>query len=163
MTTPANLRAARMRLGLTVPQAARLLEIDVKMMEILERGKVHHVYPDLQKRLDDIEARMIARAHYWIGQADTSLPFVTYSNDEVFQKFAHPDDRELQHNHIHRMMMATAQSFGWDDDIYVQIVELVPDQCLGWLHNEGKELSIDSQRQWAAFKITTFNRRDGMP
>jgi hypothetical protein len=149
MTTPANLRASRMGLGLSIPEAADILDMPPKTLENMERSSTHNVHARALDELDRLEEVMGA----YIDTLCKHHPPVLcgFTSWESAMTLA-PELAPLRSNSVHRMALAIAQA----ELVTVEIVEIIPRLYRAWLDERGAENSPLEREAWALAYLPTF-------
>jgi len=162
MRTPADLKAARLRLGLSHREAAQLIgwppEGDVSQME---RAKSNVCWQGYAEALADHMA-IFDRLLDQIDAAELlpdEVPLVAFSNDEDYHQMDEGTAEGLVFASCHRAMLIelqdTAKLVGRD----IPIVEFSRDLFRRWREAGGE----GSLQAWATHRLTEIERRPGLP
>lgn len=152
--TPANLRAIRLRIGMSFEEAASLLGYDPKTYGPRERAKSINVFERDMTMLREVETFFNS-----FLDALESRPWdvlVGFMNDADFEKYEPDLHARLRFNSVHRMALAVAQSFFGSEGLEVPIVEIVPDLYAKWLEHEGKADDRIHREAWATDRLQAF-------
>ena len=151
--TPANIRAIRMRCGLSVKECAKVLSLNERQVETMERANWNIVFMEHYRRLSALE---VARMEY-VQKLIDERPLVLIGYQEFDYLVHHePEAFNLQSNVVHRMALAEAQALLGADGHDVDIVEIVPKAYAEWragapdTHAERQAWALERRQQ---FKI----------
>lgn len=155
MITPADLRAMRMRLGLTLQDAAQHLGMKHATLRAMEDKTAHHVHGDLidaYLALDDVAVA------YTDHLTDYKPPvLLVYSNIDEFQEFEPDAAACLRINAVQRMAVARAQQYIIEEHgkSYPPIVEVNRREYLESLGDRPHTMA--ALYAWAAEKAKTYH------
>jgi transcriptional regulator with XRE-family HTH domain len=152
--TPANLRAIRLRIGLSFEETASLLGLDAKSYGPKERAKTINVYEHDLKALRALEGEFNDFLNVLTNHSSSVL--LGFMNDQDFHTFEPDLASRLRFNSVHRMAIAIAQSDYAADGAEIPIVEMVPDFYSGWLLLHGKQDDRSSREEWAIDRLKAF-------
>jgi len=153
--TPANIRAIRMRCGLSVKECAAVLGLTERQVETMERAKWDVVFMDHYETLARIESGMLDLIEAIVAREPRIL--VGYMETPDLLQFE-PGLRHLGSNMVHRMALAEAQAILNADASApaTDIVELIPDAYAAWLATNGREDSLEAREDWAFVRLAEF-------
>lgn len=153
--TPANIRAIRMRCGLSVKECAKVLGMTEAQVETMERAKFNTVFLEHFDTLARIEEEMDILIDKLVLAPQPVL--VGYMSTEDMLAFE-PGLHALRSNVVHRMALAQAQAAFRDftPRVDVPIVELIPGRFLAWANDECRPVDSTARRDWALMRTLEF-------
>jgi transcriptional regulator with XRE-family HTH domain len=155
VTTPANLRAIRLRIGMSFEEAASLLGYDPKTYGPRERAKSINVFERDVTILHAVEGHFNAYVDRMI-EAGPRAVLVGYMNENCFQFYEPGIAKSLVFNSVHRMALAMAQDSHAANGLDVPIVELVPELYAKWLESRRLSDSPLERQAWAVERLKAF-------
>lgn len=153
--TPANLRAIRLRIGMSFEEAASLLGYDPKTYGPRERAKSINVYQRDMTILGAIEGHFNAYVDRMLESGPRAV-LVGYMNDVEFRAYEPELQCLLLLNSVHRMALAVVQDSHAANGLDVPIVELVPELYARWLESRRMPDSVAQRQAWAVERLKAF-------
>lgn len=158
--TPSDLKAMRLRLGMSPDELAQLLGNGIKPTDVvnMEKGRtwiMREGHRDLLKAMEETFGR---RLDDIILQDEEPEILIGFPNDGVFHDYEPELAAELQFNSVHRMLLAVAQDLL---ESTPPIVEIIPTRYAEWL--AGRPDSFDERQRWAQEHMKVYRMKPGMP
>jgi transcriptional regulator with XRE-family HTH domain len=119
--TPANIRAIRMRCGLSVKECAAVLGLKERQVETMERASQNNVWMEHVERLRALESAMQDLIDASVASPPPVLVSFT-STEELLHWF--PNLAPLRSIQVYRMALAKAQAILAGDGKAIDIVEV---------------------------------------
>ena len=160
MSTPANIRAIRMRIGLTISEASELFGIPIRDVEQCERSNSFIIPGGYMDELRAVESAML-EYFYDDPIGDDPPVLIGYRNIEMLLYYE-PHAAPLRSNSVHRMALAQRQR-----EIFtamfrsVPIVELREPAYERWRLERGLPESMETRIQWALEYMQRFRVNNG--
>jgi transcriptional regulator with XRE-family HTH domain len=163
-TTTADLRAARMLLGLSRVEMGQLLGVDAKEVQLLERGRTHFVFRGhaamLEAMLEQVNTLLLEHT----GDAVPAPEFLfCYPNNEVFEEMEPALSKWMRFNSVHQMFMTRVMDDWMQRDHRPVIVEIVPKQYQEFIAVRGGKDTIGQRTAWAMEHLKVIKYRPGLP
>lgn len=156
MTTPANLKAIRLRIGLQPVEAAEICGMDVSKYGRHEQAKTHNVFMSVHEPLISVETAMGELIDAYLALEPPPPVLLTFMDTGDLAFYEPAWAGRLLHANVHRMAMARVQEHLALDSIAVPIVELIAEHYSGWLNRFEREDSPDARAAWALEKVASF-------